>query len=96
MKATRQVQSLCLVIGMTIISCAVIISFAVAKGSSSTFADLPAFKYQSKDSGSGNKSLSTHYNRTTSLCIGNTSMFHKKTSDILISVRQDIIHDIAS
>jgi hypothetical protein len=74
MKATRPLLSLCLVIGMTIISY-VTFSFALAKRVSSIFSKLPSSIYYLKNSVSGIRYLSIS-NAITSLFIGNGSMFY--------------------
>jgi len=83
MKATRQLVSLCLVIGMTIIRFD-IISFALAKSVSSIFSKLPSSIYNSKSSGSGIRYLSIS-NAITSLFIGNGSMFDNTGFKLLTS-----------
>jgi hypothetical protein len=74
MKATRQLFSLCLVIGMTIASYPVLFSPPYTKGVPATFTGIQSCIYYTIDSGSGNKFLSRR-NTTTSLCIGNAYVF---------------------
>lgn len=75
MKATRQLLSLCLVIGMTITSYAVPFSPPDSKGVPSTFASIQPYLYNTVHSGSGSKFLSRDYITTTSHCIGNAFVF---------------------
>jgi hypothetical protein len=75
MKATRQLISLCLVIGMTIASYTVLFFPPVSKGGPTTFASIQPYIYNTVNSGSGSKFLSSYYNTTTSDCIGNAFVF---------------------
>lgn len=76
MKATRQLFSLCLVIGMTIASYAVPFSPPDSTGVPTTFTRIQSCIYNTIDSGSGSKFLSKHCYTTTSLSIGDAYMFN--------------------
>lgn len=75
MKATRQLLSLCLVIGMTTASYAVPFSPPDSKGVPASFTKDQPYLSHAVNSGSGSKFLSRYSNTTTSLCIGNAFMF---------------------
>lgn len=70
MKATRQLFSLCLVIGMTIAGNSVTFSPPEVKEGTTTFTSIQTCIYNTKGSGSGSKFLSKYCNTTTSLSIG--------------------------
>ena len=69
MKATRQLLSLCLVIGMTQASYAVPFSLPAEKGIPATFAICQPYLYNTSNSVAGGKFLSRYFNTPTSFCI---------------------------
>jgi hypothetical protein len=97
MKATRQLLSLCLVIGMTTLSYAVTLSMGAAKETLSTFSVIHATKIISSISGSGNTFLSINSNTTTTASsIGNKSMFENKQATLLTGYQRQQIPEITS
>ena len=97
MKATRQLLSLCLVIGMTTLSYAVTLSMGAAKGTPSTFSVIHSTKIISYISGSGNTFLSINNNTTTTTsCIGIKSMFENKQQPLLTGYQRQQIPGIIS
>lgn len=97
MKATRQLLSLCLVIGMTTLSYAVTLSMSAAKGIPSTFSVIHSTKVISYFSGTGNTFLSINSNTTTTtFCIGIKSMFENKQAPLLTGYQRQQIPGITS
>jgi len=78
MKATRQLLSLCLVIGMTITSYAVPFSPPDTKGVPATYTNYQPYLYNTAGSGSGDKCLSRHFISSSSFCIANAGMFGRQ------------------
>jgi hypothetical protein len=98
MKATRQLLSLCLVIGMTTLSdSAVTLSMGAAKGTPSTFSVIYSTKIISSISGSGNTLLSINsHTTTTTSSIGIKSMFENKQASLLTGYQRQQIPEITS
>ncbi|OQP54418.1 hypothetical protein A4R26_28070 [Niastella populi] len=76
MKATRQLISLCLVIGMTITS--YVTFFPPVKEGSTTFTSIQTCIYNTTASGYGSKFLSKYCITTTSLSIGNVYRYNSQ------------------
>jgi hypothetical protein len=98
MKATRQLLSLCLVIGMTTLSYyAVTLSMGAAKGTTSTFSVIHSTKIISYISGSGNTFLSINSNTTTTtFCIGIKSIFENNQAPLLTGYQRQQKPEITS